>query len=103
MDVPALPSAASNIRRKYGALAKLVHLSKENIRIQGYSVSERMRKQTFAGTILLLHQGRLPTEGEKRLLDAIFIGASDHGPGASSATAARLASSSNRCWCSGDQ
>jgi citrate synthase len=74
----------------------IVSLSGDNIWIRGYSISDLMQKQTFAGTIFLLHQGRLPTEGESRLLDAILIGASDHGPGAPSAAAARLACSGNR-------
>jgi citrate synthase len=52
--------------------------------------------QSFAGTIFLLHQGRLPTEAESRMLDAILIGVCDHGPGSPSAATARLACSGNR-------
>jgi citrate synthase len=74
----------------------IVSLDEKNIWIRGYEIGELMRKQTFAGTIFLLHQGRLPTEGESRLLDAILISAADHGPGAPSAAAARLACSGNR-------
>ena len=44
----------------------------------------------------LLHLGRLPTPGERRLLDAILIGVADHGAGAPSCAAARLAASGNR-------
>lgn len=44
----------------------------------------------------MLHRGRLPTEGERRLLDAILIGVADHGAGAPSCAAARLAASGNR-------
>jgi citrate synthase len=74
----------------------IVSVSENNFWIRGYDIGSLMQKQTFAGTIFLLHQGRLPTEGESRLLDAILISASDHGPGAPSAAAARLACSGNR-------
>jgi citrate synthase len=74
----------------------IVSLDENNIWIRGYDIGSLMRKQTFAGTIFLLHQGRLPTEGESRLLDAILISAADHGPGAPSAAAARVACSGNR-------
>ena len=45
---------------------------------------------------MLLHQGRLPSPGERRLLDALLIGVADHGAGAPSCAAARLAASGNR-------
>jgi citrate synthase len=74
----------------------IVNVSEQDFWIRGYDIGSLMQKQTFAGTIFLLHQGRLPTEGESRLLDAILISASDHGPGAPSAATARLACSGNR-------
>src|SRR5690349_21590374 len=74
----------------------IVNVSPENFWIRGYSIGSLMEKQSFAGTIFLLQQGRLPTEGESRLLDAILISASDHGPAAPSAAAARLVCSGNR-------
>jgi citrate synthase len=74
----------------------IVNVSEKDFWIRGYDIGSLMQKQTFAGTIFLLHQGRLPTEGESRLLDAILISASDHGPGAPSAATARLACSGNR-------
>jgi citrate synthase len=74
----------------------IVSIDEKNIRIGGYDIGSLMRKQTFAGTIFLLHQGRLPTEGESRLLDAILISVADHGPGSPSAAAARVACSGNR-------
>ena len=39
---------------------------------------------------------RLPSPGERRLLDALLIGVADHGSGAPSCAAARLAASGNR-------
>jgi citrate synthase len=53
-------------------------------------------KLSFADTIFLLHQGRLPNESERRLLDAILIGVADHGSGAPSCATARLVASGNR-------
>ena len=66
------------------------------IRIRGYDVTSLMTGRTFTDTIFLLHQGRLPSEQERVLLDAILIGVADHGSGAPSCAAARLAISGNR-------
>jgi citrate synthase len=74
----------------------LTSIDEQNIRIRGYDIASLMREQTFAGTIFLLHQGRLPSQGESRLLDAILISVADHGPGSPSAATARLACSGNR-------
>jgi citrate synthase len=67
-----------------------------NIWIRGHAVTSLMRGATFTDTIVLLHLGRLPTPGERRLLDAVLIGVADHGAGAPSCAAARLAASGNR-------
>jgi citrate synthase len=64
--------------------------------IRGFDVTSLMLQATFADTIHLLHQGRLPTPDERRLIDAILIGVSDHGPAAPSAAAARIVASGNR-------
>jgi len=55
-----------------------------------------MQTATFTDVIVLLHLGRLPSPGERRLLDALLIGMADHGAGAPSCAAARLAASGNR-------
>jgi citrate synthase len=55
-----------------------------------------MHKSTFTDLIFLLHHDRLPSSGERRLLDAILIAVADHGAGAPSCAAARLAASGNR-------
>jgi citrate synthase len=64
--------------------------------IRGYDISSLMKKATFADMVFLLHQGRLPSKGERALLDAILVAVADHGPGAPSCAAARLAASGNR-------
>jgi citrate synthase len=55
-----------------------------------------MQQATFTDLIYLLHHNRLPTSAERRLIDAILIGVADHGAGAPSCAAARLAASGNR-------
>jgi citrate synthase len=66
-----------------------------SLRISGYDITALMRL-SFADTIYLLHQGRLPNASERNLLDAILIGSADHGAGAPSCAAARLVASGNR-------
>lgn len=68
----------------------------EHIWNRGYDVAELMRRATFADLVFLLHQARLPTAGERRLMDAMLIASADHGPGSPSALAARTAATGNR-------
>jgi citrate synthase len=63
---------------------------------RGHDVTELMGRATFADTVFLLHRGRLPTENERRLIDAILIAVADHGPGSPSAAAARVVATGNR-------
>src|SRR3954468_23904797 len=67
-----------------------------NIWIRGRAVTSLMQQATFTDIIFLLHLGRLPSPGERRLLDALLIGVADHGSGAPSCATARLAASGNR-------
>lgn len=67
-----------------------------HIWIRGYDVTALMMRAGFTDTIFLLHQGRLPNPGERRLLDAILVAVADHGAGAPSCATARLAASGNR-------
>ena len=68
----------------------------KHIWIHGYDVTDLMTQANFTDTIFLLHRGRLPNHGERRILDAILIAVADHGAGAPSCAAARLAASGNR-------
>src|SRR2546423_1567601 len=63
---------------------------------RGYEVTQLMTHASFTDIIYLLHQGRLPNAGERRLLDAILVGVADHGAGAPSCATARLIASGNR-------
>ncbi|MEO8483025.1 MAG: citryl-CoA lyase [Acidobacteriota bacterium] len=74
----------------------IVDADQEHIRIRGYDVTALMTRVTFTDTIFLLHRGRLPDSNERALLDAILTGVADHGSGAPSCAAARLAASGNR-------
>jgi citrate synthase len=74
----------------------IVNSDATNIWIRGHGIAALMRGATFTDTICLLQIGRLPAPGERRLLDAILIGVCDHGAGAPSCAAARLAASANR-------
>lgn len=67
-----------------------------HIWIRGYDVTALMARSGFTDTIFLLHQGRLPDAGERKLLDAILVAVADHGAGAPSCATARLAASGNR-------
>lgn len=68
----------------------------EHIWNRGYDVTDLMRHATYADVLFLLHQARLPTQGERRLLDAMLIACADHGPSSPSALAARVAANGNR-------
>ena len=62
----------------------------------GYDVTTLMKDTSFADVVFLLHRGRLPSEGERRVIDAILIASADHGPGSPSAAAMRTVASGNR-------
>jgi citrate synthase len=74
----------------------IVDADETHIRVRGYDVTDLMRQTGFVDTVFLLHRGRLPTPEERRVLDAVLVAVADHGPGAPSCAAARLAASGNR-------
>src|SRR5579859_2995452 len=74
----------------------IAHSDATNIWIRGHNIAGLMRDASFTDVICLLQLSRLPSPGERRLLDAILIGVCDHGAGAPSCAAARLAASANR-------
>ncbi len=74
----------------------IVDAGPAHLRVRGHDVLALMQDASFTDLIFLLHHERLPTAGERRLLDAILIGVADHGAGAPSCAAARLAASGNR-------
>lgn len=74
----------------------IVNKDETHIWIRGYDITQLMRRAGFVDTVFLLHRGRLPTDGERRLLDAVLVASADHGAGAPSCATARLAASGNR-------
>src|SRR5580765_57292 len=74
----------------------IVDAGPDHIRIRGHDVLDLMQRSTFTDVIFLLHHDRLPSAAERQLLDAILIGVADHGAGAPSCAASRLAASGNR-------
>lgn len=74
----------------------IVDAGPTHLRVRGHDVLQLMQHATFTDLIFLLHHTRLPAPEERRLMDAILIGGADHGPGAPSCAAARLAASGNR-------
>src|SRR5262245_64117303 len=74
----------------------LVTSDATNIWVRGRDIRSLMTGATFTDLVMLLHLGRTPSPGERRLLDAILIGVADHGAGAPSCATARLAASANR-------
>ena len=68
----------------------------DQIWIRGKAMTNLMATASFTEVVFLLHQGRLPGAAERRLLDAILVAVSDHGPGSPSAATARLVASANR-------
>src|SRR5262245_900752 len=74
----------------------IVDAGPDHLRVRGHDVLDLMQRSTFTDLVCLLHHQRVPSRGERRLMDAILIGVADHGPGAPSCAAARLAASGNR-------
>ena len=74
----------------------IVDAGPTHLRVRGHDVMQLMQHGTFTDVIFLLHHTRLPTPQERRLIDAILVGSADHGPGAPSCAAARIAVSGNR-------
>jgi citrate synthase len=74
----------------------IVDVDATNIRIRGYDIADLIRAGSFAAHVFLLQRGRRPTAEEARVLDALLVAVADHGPGAPSCAAARLAASGNR-------
>src|SRR4249919_4347415 len=74
----------------------IVDAGPTHIHVRGHDVLDLMRRSTFTDLIFLLHHERLPSDAERRLIDALLIGSADHGSGAPSCAAARLAASGNR-------
>ncbi len=72
---------------------KISKASDDGMRVRGYEASKLIGKVTFTDMICLLLKGELPEKGEREVLDAIFVSASEHGVHVPSITAARIVQS----------
>ena len=74
----------------------IVNKDETHIWVRGYDIKDLLRQAGFVDMVFLLHRGRLPSEAERRLLDALMVASADHGAGAPACATARLAASGNR-------
>lgn len=74
----------------------IVDAADSGIRIRGYEIGDLMHHVRFADVVFLLHQARLPTPAEARVLDSMLIAIADWSSSAPSCATARLAASGNR-------
>lgn len=68
----------------------------DRILLRGHPVQMLMTGRSFGEVVFLLLTGRLPTQGEARVFEAMLIASSDHGPNPPSTAAARVIASGNR-------
>ena len=61
--------------------------------IRGYNLMQMIEKLSFAESIFLLLRSRPASSAEKRMMDALFTAAIDHGIGVASVMSARLVAS----------
>ena len=63
------------------------------INVRGYPLADIIRKLTFTETIFLTIRGELPTEKQRRVMDAVLCGIVDHGLFAPTSLATRVVAS----------
>lgn len=62
------------------AICKVVSRDgEEEIVVRGHRLSELVGSATFAETMFLMLQGRMPTPGQARVLDALLVASIEHG------------------------
>ncbi len=69
----------------------IIDMEPGRIAFRGHPVEELIGTVSFPQMIWLLVMGRVPDQGEARLLEAALVAAVDHGPQAPSIAAARMA------------
>ncbi len=63
------------------------------INVRGYPLADIIRKLTFTETVFLTIRGELPTEKQRRVMDAVLCGIVDHGLFAPTGLATRVVAS----------
>lgn len=69
----------------------IIEMEPGKINFRGLPIQDLIGTTSFPAMIWLIVAGRLPTDGEARLLEAALVAAVDHGPQAPSIAAARMA------------
>ncbi|TPG21714.1 citryl-CoA lyase [Sphingomonas koreensis] len=69
----------------------IIDIHPGEIRMRGYAVEDLIGRATFPQMIWLMLRGDLPTPEQSALLEAVMVGAVDHGPQAPSIAIARMA------------
>jgi citrate synthase len=59
------------------------------IRVRGHSITDIMGQRSFAEAVYLILKGKLPSEAEAALMNAILVSSIDHGPSPPSVLATR--------------
>ncbi len=62
--------------------------------IYDHSISELMNKRTFTESVYLLYTGKMPSDGERMLLDTMLVSAIEHGVEAPSLYVPRVSAAS---------
>ncbi len=69
----------------------IVETAPDIIRLRGYPIEQIIGRLSYAGTVWLMLTGELANPWQERLLEAALVAGVDHGPGAPSIAAARMA------------
>jgi len=69
------------------------HVEPNRIVIRGHEIADLLGKVSFSQALFLLWTGKLPSQQVGRLMDAVMIGAMDHGASPPSVIAARTVAS----------
>lgn len=72
---------------------KISNVTETGARIRGHNLAELVGKVSFTDMIVLMLKGKLPSKGERELLDACLVTCVDHGIQVPSITAARIVQS----------
>ena len=70
--------------------SSITNTSGGQLRVRGLEITQAMENLSFAATVFLLWVGRLPSQGEARVMDAILVSSVDHGVTPPSALATRV-------------
>jgi len=76
-----------------GYESAITDLGFHKINIRGYPLQDIIRKLTFTEVVFLTIRGELPTEKQKRVMDAVLCGIVDHGLFAPTSLATRVVAS----------